>query len=126
MFRRRRWTPVSGHILEDRAKAVIYTILYRKVFALREWDPGSCTARLSAPDRLCKTWVLSTLVFSIPALHLLVDAFLHLSLENSCPRGLVIVGHFQDVCRIDPVVGAAAHDMVGSDGVFVDRYLLLY
>ena len=126
MFRSRRWTPVSGHILEDRAKAVIYTILYRKVFALWQWDPGSYTARLSAPDRLCKTWVLSTLVFSIPALHLLVDALLHFSLENSCPRGLVIIGHFQDVRRIDPVVGASAHDMVGSDGVFVDRYLLVY
>jgi hypothetical protein len=30
------------------------------------------------------------------------------------------------VGRIDPVVGAAAHDMVGTDGVFVDWNLRSY
>lgn len=126
MFRCWWWTPVSGHILEHRSQDVIYAVLYRKVFAVRKWDPCSCIARLSAPDRPCMFKSLRTLIFSIPSLHLLVDAFLHFSLENSCPRRLVIVGHFQDVGRIDPVVGAAAHDMVGTDGVFVDWNLRSY
>lgn len=35
--------------------------------------------------------------------------FLHLSLENSCPRRLVEASSFQDMCRIDPIVATTAH-----------------
>jgi hypothetical protein len=66
-----------------------------------------------------------TLILPVPALHLLVDARLHLALEDAGPRGLVIVGYLEDVGRIDPVVGAASHDMIRADGVLIDRHLCL-
>ena len=64
-----------------------------------------------------------TLIFPIATLNLLVNAFLHLTLENPRPRGLVIVGYLQDVRRIDPVVGTASHDMMHADSVLIDRHL---
>ena len=50
-------------------------------------------------------------------------AFLHLSFKDSCSRGLIEFRDLQDVCRIDPVVGASAHDMVPCTAEFVDRDL---
>ena len=63
------------------------------------------------------------MVFSITALDLLMDPFLHLSFEDACPGRLVEVGNFQDMCRIDPVIGATAHDMVPFDVKLVYGHL---
>jgi len=64
-----------------------------------------------------------TLVFSISTLYLLMYPLLHLALENTGPGRFVEVGDFQDVCRIDPVVGSAAHYVVSSDIEFVYGHL---
>jgi hypothetical protein len=60
------------------------------------------------------------LVLSVAALHFFVYAFLDFALEDSGPGRLVEVGDFEDVGRIDPVVGAAAHDVVAGDVELVD------
>ena len=52
-----------------------------------------------------------TLIFAVTSLNLLVNVLLHLALENSCPGRLVEAGRLEDVCGIDPVVRAPAHDM---------------
>lgn len=65
-----------------------------------------------------------TLVLSISTLNLLVHAFLHLPLQDSGSRRLVVFGYLKDVRRIDPVVLASAHDMVPFDRVFVDGNLI--
>jgi hypothetical protein len=64
-----------------------------------------------------------TLVFSIAALDLLMNPFLYFSLEDARPSGLVEVGNFQNVSRIDPVIGATAHNMVPFDIKFVYGHL---
>lgn len=53
-----------------------------------------------------------TLVFAIASLNLLVDILLDLSFENARSCGFVKAGSLQDVCRIDPVVMAPAHNML--------------
>jgi hypothetical protein len=65
-----------------------------------------------------------TLIFSISTLNLLVYAFLDLSLQYPCSRGLVEPGCFQDVRSIDPVIGPTAHDVDSRPDIeFVDGYL---
>jgi len=49
--------------------------------------------------------------------------FLHFSFEDSRPCRFVKLRDFQNVCRIDPFVGAPAHDMVSSAEELVDRDL---
>jgi hypothetical protein len=53
-----------------------------------------------------------TLIFSIATLDLLMEVFLYLALEDASARRLVKAGGLQDVCRVDPVVMAAAHYML--------------
>jgi hypothetical protein len=69
---------------------------------------------------------LPTLILSVTALDLLVHVLLHLTLENAGSGGLVEASCLQDVCRVDPVILAAAHDMffeVGAELEFVDGNL---
>lgn len=73
-------------------------------------------------DRPCLAGGI-TLVFAISTLHLLVHALLHLALQDTRARRLVVVGDFEDVRRVDPVVGAPAHDVVAADIVFVHRHV---
>lgn len=48
---------------------------------------------------------------------------LDFALENTGPGRLVEVCYLEDVCRIDPVVSAASHDMVAGDIELVDGNL---
>lgn len=77
-----------------------------------------------------KSWPLLrcrlTLVFAITSLDLLVYAFLDFSLEDAGAGGLVVVGYLEDVRRVDPVVAAAAHDMVAIDVELIHTILSAY
>ena len=64
--------------------------------------------------------VVITLIFPVPALYLLMNPLLHLSLQDSSPRGFVVVGDFEDVGSVDPIVAAPAHDMVGWEVKLID------
>lgn len=68
----------------------------------------------------------STLVFAVSSLHLLVDALLYLALKDAGSTGLVIVGDFQNVGSVDPVVGAASHAVVAFAIEFVYWNLRVY
>lgn len=93
----RGWrAPVAGHVVEDGAHLVQHAVALGKVSPLLERYPRA-------------------LVLSIAALDLLVDALLDFALQDAGARGLVVVGHLEDVRGIDPVVGAPAHDMVAVD-----------
>lgn len=48
-----------------------------------------------------------------------MDALLDLTLEDAGAGGLVVVCYFEDVRCVDPVVGAAPHDMVAGHIEFV-------
>lgn len=104
MFRRRRWTTVAGYVVEDGSHLVQHTVALSKVAPLLERDP-------------------CPLVLSISALHLLMHTFLDFALQDTGAGGLVVVGNFQNVCRIDPVVSATAHDMVTVDVALINRNL---
>lgn len=56
--------------------------------------------------------VLHTLELSITSLDLFVISLLYVALENSSSRRFVEAGGFQNVRRIDPVVGLAPHYML--------------
>jgi len=59
-----------------------------------------------------------TLILSVAALDLLMHVLLYLTLEDPGSRRLVEACSLQDVCRVDPVIVAPAHDMflkVGSE-----------
>lgn len=76
--------------------------------------------RLSEERRLAHEHVVSVpLIFSIPTLHLLMCSLLYFTFQNPRPSGLVEVCDFQDMCCIDPVIRAPAHDMVTSNVVLV-------
>ena len=45
---------------------------------------------------------------------------LHLPLQNAGAGGFVLSSDLQDMRRVDPVVLAAAHDMIVVDSVFID------
>jgi hypothetical protein len=45
-----------------------------------------------------------TLIFAVSALHFLVDALLHFSLQDSRAGWLVVCSGLQDVRRVDPVI----------------------
>jgi len=104
MLGRRGWAPVARHVVEDGSHLVQDAVALGKVAPLLERYPCS-------------------LVLSVSALHLLVHAFLHFALEDTGSGRLVIFGDLQDVGSVDPVVGAASHDMVAVDIAFVDRDL---
>lgn len=48
-----------------------------------------------------------------------MNTLLHLSLEYSSPLRFVEIGDLEDMCCIDPIVGAPAHYMIAGDAVFV-------
>lgn len=64
-----------------------------------------------------------TLIFAISTLYLFMDTLLHFSLKNSGSRRFVVIGSLQDMCSIDPVVGASPHNIIAIGIVFVDRHL---
>ena len=66
---------------------------------------------------------MSTLIFAISTLHLLVNALLDLPFEDASSSWFVKTGNLEDVCRIDPIVRPASHDMVSKQLELVDRYL---
>jgi len=51
-------------------------------------------------------------------------AFLHLTLQNPCTLGLVVVGYFEYMGSIDPVIVTAAHHMVAVYIEFENRDLI--
>lgn len=51
-------------------------------------------------------------------------AFLHLTLEDPCTLGLVVVGHFEYMGSIDPVIVTATHHMVAVYVEFEDGDLI--
>jgi hypothetical protein len=68
-----------------------------------------------------------TLVFPVAALDLLVDVLLHFTLKDSGSGGLVEASSLQDVCRIDPIIGATSHNMllqVHAELKLINRNLL--
>lgn len=73
---------------------------------------------------LCQKTSRLTLIFSIPALHLLVYPLLHLSFEDPGPGRLVEVGSFEYVGRIDIIVFTATHDLLAIDKKLIHRYLV--
>jgi hypothetical protein len=72
------------------------------------------------PPTTLPLFIVPTLVFAVASLHLLVHTLLYLALQNTGPARLVVVGDLEDVGSVDPVVGAAAHDVVAIDVAFVD------
>ena len=102
MLGRRRRAPVAGNVVEDGAHLFEHAVALGESAALIEGNPGA-------------------LVLAIAALNLFVHAFLHLALEDARASGLVVVGDFEDVGCVDPVVGTTAHDVVAIDIAFIDR-----
>ena len=123
MLGSRWWTAISWDEFENGTQDIIDAVLGRELFAVDEGDPCSCAVSINFCVG-CSAGYSLTLIFAIATLHLLVDSLLDLTLENPRPRGLVVVGYLEDVRRIDPVVGAASHDVVRADGVLIDRHLL--
>lgn len=66
---------------------------------------------------------MPTLIFAITALHLLMNSLLYLSLQNPGARRFVVIGDLQDVCRIYPVIGSPAHDMIVLHVELVHRHI---
>ena len=104
MLGRRRRTPVARYVVENGAHLVQHTVALRKMPPLLQRDP-------------------STLVFAIATLNLFMHTLLHLALEDSGSGGLVIVGYFEDVRCIDPIISPPAHDMVAVDIALIHRNL---
>lgn len=115
----RRRTPVAGDVVENGRELFKNAVALGKGAAVVKRDPGSCSGSFSV--LLCGGRAATpTLVFAISSLHLLVHALLDLALENAGASRLVEVGDLQDVGCIDPVVGAAAHNMVAGNIELVD------
>lgn len=66
---------------------------------------------------------MQTLVFPIPSLHFLMNTLLNFSFEYPGPLRFVIVSHFEYMGGINPVVLAAAHDMISFYVEFENRDL---
>lgn len=93
----RRWrAPVAWYIVENGSHLFQDAIALCKVATFLKWNPCA-------------------LILSIATLHLLVNALLHFALEDTGSGRLVVIGYLEDVGCVDPVVGAAAHDMVAVD-----------
>jgi hypothetical protein len=136
MFRRRRRTRSSGDIVEDGEEWIQDLVSLGQTTAIMEWDPGSCWKKASqhrlatkykieGQGSLCRgVGTARTLIFSISALNLLVNALLDLSLQYPRSRGLVEPSCFQDVGSVNPVIRPAAHDVNSRTEIeFVDGYL---
>lgn len=92
---------ITSHVVENVEDAIQNTVLFCQGPTLAQRDPCA-------------------LVFAIAALDLLMHALLHLSLQDSRSCWFVEAGDLQNVGGIDPVVGAASHDMVSGDLELVD------
>ena len=101
MLGRRRRAAVARDIVEDGAHLVQDAVALCQMASLLQRYPCA-------------------LVFAITTLDLFVHALLDFALEDAGSRRLVVVGYLEDVGRVDPVVGAAAHDMVAVDIALVD------
>lgn len=66
---------------------------------------------------------MSTLVFAISTLHLLVNAFLNLTLQDSGSCWLIKVCDFENLRSIYPAVSTPSHNMIVVNIEFVDRNL---
>lgn len=89
-------------------------------FTMLERNPGAYR-KLEGGHEIAAE--VHALVFSITTLNLLMQFLLHLTLQDTSPSRLIETSSFQNVCRIDPVVMATAHDMfleVGSELELVD------
>jgi hypothetical protein len=104
VFGSRRRTPVAGGVVEDWPQLVEDSVALGQAATFGQRDPCA-------------------LVFSIATLDLFVGSLLDFPLEDACAGGLVEVGDFENVCCVDPVVGAAAHDMVALDVELVDGHI---
>jgi hypothetical protein len=100
---------IARNELEDGAKLLIDIVALRQSLTTLKRDPG--TFQMSVMLLLTIAQCILTLVFAISALNFLMDIFLDLPLEDSCARGLVEPGGFEDMCCIDPIVCSAAHDL---------------
>jgi len=101
VFRRWRRTPVTRLVVEDWSQFVEDSVALGQAATFGQRDPCA-------------------LVFSIATLYFFMCSFLDFSLEDACAGWLVEIGDFENVCCVDPVVGAAAHDMVALDVELVD------
>jgi hypothetical protein len=68
---------------------------------------------------------LHTLVFAITSLDFFMYPLLHLSFKNASPGWLVVLGDFENVCSVDPIVGSPPHDMIAIAIVFIHRHLVV-
>lgn len=67
---------------------------------------------------------MDTLVFAVTALDLLMNPFLHLTLEDTGSRWLIEPCNFENMCRIDPVIRPPSHNTVGTDLELIHRDLV--
>ena len=107
MFRCWRWAPCARleFEFEDGRQYAVHTIPLRKRSSIVERNPGA-------------------LILSIAALHLFVNPLLYISLQYPRPRRLVVIAHFQDMRRVDVIIGPTAHHTMSFDIEFKDRNLL--
>ena len=66
-------------------------------------------------DTMSHSVSLLTLVLPVASLYLFMPAFLHLSLQDSCPGWLVVVGSFQNVGGIYEIVCPSSHNVIPID-----------
>lgn len=108
-----RWrTNIARCELKYGAELLVDIAAPGKSFALLERNPG--TYFQSVSSLASKRRDRRTLVFSIPTLDLLMQFLLNLAFENSCASGFVEASGFQDMCRINPVIMASAHNCYAS------------
>lgn len=106
MLGRGRWAP-SARLelkLEDWGKYAVDVVSLGESGSIMERNPG-------------------TLILPIATLHLLMHSLLYIPLQNPRPCGLIIVAHFQDMRRVNVIIGSAAHHTVTLDVELENRYL---
>ena len=108
MFRSRWRAVVAWNKFENRTKLFVDPIPMGERFTMLERNPGACR-KLEGGHEIAAE--IHALVFSITTLNLLMQFLLHLTLQDTSPSRLIETSSFQNVCRIDPVVMATAHDM---------------
>jgi hypothetical protein len=123
MLRSRWGAVVARDKFEDGAKLLIDAIPMSERFSMFKRNPGACNKSESCHEI---AFELYALIFSITTLNLLMSLLLYLPLQDTSSGRLIKTSGFQDVCRINPVVMATAHNMfleIGTELKFVDGYL---
>jgi hypothetical protein len=120
----------GGGVLSPGTKSNIGRIFSSTLLRSASCLPSGSGIHVPDPIRLARkcsvcnsTWLHCTLVFSISTLHLLVYTLLHLTLEDSGSTGFIVLGDFQNMGSVDPVVCSASHTMVALAIEFVYRDL---